>query len=240
MKKIVIAGILATVMAGSGLIASIRGNEATAAPTATESPLPSAGPQSSKQPPRKNGECSPADKRPLAAISDNRTSTTVQGAYTVSISGGFDTDPQDRGRPVALIAAALGVPTEVFREAFSGVTPAGLDRGPTSEEAQRNKTALMKVLAPYGITNDRLDEVSNYYRYNGKHGGTWNRTLATAVPIMKDGTVTGVTVTNPGSGYSSAPTVTIKGPNGIVTAKAAVAFTKDFQTNGSLSSITLD
>ncbi|MFD0674409.1 hypothetical protein [Cohnella sp. GCM10027633] len=243
MKKIVIAGMLATVLAGSGLIALLQSNETAAAQTATNaSPATSATPQASKQKqkPQQDGKCRPEASAPRGKNSANSTSETVQGDYTVLISGGFDTDPADHGRPVVLIAAALGVPTEVFREAFSGVTPAGLDRGPTAEEAQSNKAALMKVLAPYGITNDRLDEVSNYYRYNGKNGGVWKRTLATAIPIVKDGVVTGVTVTDPGSGYSSAPTVTIKGPNGAVTATATVAFGKDFATNGSLSSLTLD
>lgn len=168
-------------------------------------------------------------------------SVTEQDGVTVTISGGFDTDPQDRGRPVVLVAAALGVPTEVFREAFSGVKPAGLDSGgPTQEEARANKAALLKVLAPYGITNDRLDEVSNYYRYNGQQQATWRKTLATAVPVIENGVVTGVAITNPGAGYSSAPTVTIKGPQGTVTATATVKYTADFATNGSIASITLN
>jgi hypothetical protein len=242
MKNFVIAGMLATVMAGSGLIVLIRSNEAAASPAAANSLWTKSGPQnpSVKQPSQQDGERRLADTPPKAGNTANSTSETVQGAYTVVISGGFDSDPQDHGRPVALVAAALGVPTEVFREAFSGVAPAGLDRGPTAEEAQRNKAALMKVLAPYGITNERLDEVSNYYRYNGKNGGIWKRTLATATPTMTNGILSGVIITNPGSGYSSNPTVTIMGPNGTVTAKATVTYTKDFNTNGSLSSITLD
>jgi hypothetical protein len=51
--------------------------------------------------------------------------------------------------------------------------------------------------------------------------------------------VTDITITNPGSGYSSIPTVTIIGPNGKVTAKAALSYTKDFKTNGSVSTITI-
>lgn len=166
-------------------------------------------------------------------------SNPEQAANSVAISGGFSTDPQDKGRPVVLIAAALGVPTEVFREAFSGVTPAGLDRGPTDDEAQRNKAALLKVLAPYGITNERLDEVSNYYRYNGRNGGTWPKTQATAAVNVTDGVVTGVTITNPGSGYSSNPTITVMGPNGKITVTATLSYTKDFTTNGSISAISI-
>lgn len=158
---------------------------------------------------------------------------------TVVISGGFETNPVDKGRPVVLIAAVLGVPTEVFREAFSGVRPAGLDRGPTMEEAQTNKAALMKVLGPYGITNERLDEVSNYYRYNGSKGGLWPVTPAAATVEMTDGVITGVTITNPGSGYSSNPTITVMGPDGPITATATVAYGTDFATNGSIVAITL-
>jgi hypothetical protein len=159
---------------------------------------------------------------------------------TVVISGGFNTDPQDHGRPVVLIASALGVPTEVFREAFSGVTPAGAGSGgPSAEQAQKNKAALLKVLAPYGITNERLDEVSNYYRYNGSKGEIWTRTQATATATIVNGVVKGVTITNPGAGYSSNPTITITGPNGKVTATATLSYTKDFKTNGSISAITI-
>ena len=62
-------------------------------------------------------------------------------------SGGHDIGKNDYGRPVVLIAAALGVKPDEFRQAFSGVTPA---RGgpPSGAEARKNKEALMKVLAP--------------------------------------------------------------------------------------------
>ncbi len=47
--------------------------------------------------------------------------------------------------PVALIAAALGVESQVFRDAFSGVHPAR-GRGPTDAEARANKQVLMAAL----------------------------------------------------------------------------------------------
>lgn len=181
---------------------------------------------------------SPASSPP--SISEPASGIPNPSTYSVVISGGLTTDPQDKGRPVVLIAAALGVPTEVFREAFSGVTPSGLDSQPSHELAQRNKAALMKVLGPYGITNERLDEVSNFYRYNGNRTATWQKTSAIATAIVTDGVVTGITIKNPGAGYSSTPTVTITGPTGTITAKAMVAFTQDFKTNGSITSITLD
>ncbi len=56
----------------------------------------------------------------------------------VKFSSGHETDPRDHGRPVVLIAAALNVKPEVFRKAFSGVTPAR-GRGPTPTEARRNR-----------------------------------------------------------------------------------------------------
>lgn len=193
-------------------------------------------------PPSKNDrQSNQGQGQPAAPTNLTTVTTTEDGTVSVTISGGYETDPQDHGRPVVLIAAALGVPTEVFREAFSGVTPAELSSGgPTAEEAQSNKAALMKVLAPYGITNDRLDEVSNYYRYNGQRSKTWKITPATATAIVTNGVVTGISITNPGSGYSSAPTVTIKGPNGTMTAKATVSYTTDLAKNGSISSITLN
>src|SRR4051794_34240316 len=84
----------------------------------------------------------------LASGADCHSGQVAETKVPVTFTGGHDLDPRDNGRPVVLIAAALGVKAEVFREAFRGVTPAG-NRQPTGEEARRNKEALMKVLAPY-------------------------------------------------------------------------------------------
>src|ERR1700727_2764514 len=84
--------------------------------------------------------------------------------------GGHDTDPRDHGRPVVLVAAALGVPIAVFRNAFSHVHPAPAGEQPTQNEVHDNKRQLLSRLAPYGVTNERLDEVSNYYRYRPQNG----------------------------------------------------------------------
>src|SRR3954470_24941953 len=97
----------------------------------------------------------------------------------VLFSGGDDTEPRDRGRPVVLISAALGVKTEVFRDAFSGVKPAK-DGKPSKQEAQRNKEVLMKALKPHGVSPELLDEVSNYYRYRPGKGSLWKATGAKA------------------------------------------------------------
>lgn len=154
---------------------------------------------------------------------------------SVSFSGGHDTDPKDHGRPVVLIAAALGVKTEVFREAFSGVTPARNGK-PSGEEARRNKEALMKVLKPHGITNERLDEVSDYYRYQPQKGDLWKNTPAKAHAIVVDGKIKEIVVTEPGSGYSTPPTATVKGLEK-VPLKVSLKFGKDLKKNGSIGTI---
>ena len=150
----------------------------------------------------------------------------------VTIAGGMGTEPVDNGRPVVLIAAALGVPAEVFREAFSGVTPAGAGGDVSPELAKANKAALLAVLTPYGITNDQLDAASNFYRYNGSADETWAHEPATAT--FSDGIFT---VTNGGYGYSSTPTVTLS--NGR-TATATLVYGANTATNGSIAAITLD
>jgi hypothetical protein len=165
-------------------------------------------------------------------------SASSNGEVQVVISGGHETDPRDHGRPVVLIASMLGVSDEMFREAFSHVTPASGGMEPNPIQVKLNKDALLNVLGPYGVTNDYLDEVSNYYRYNRSAGEVWTQTQATAEVIMTDGVVTGIKITNSGSGYSSVPVITIL--NGDLTATATLAFTTDFSTNGSISSITLD
>jgi Spy/CpxP family protein refolding chaperone len=158
---------------------------------------------------------------------------------TVIFTGGFDTDPRDHGRPVILIAAALAVPSDVFRTAFSGVKPAPAGEQPQDEQVQKNKAALMKVLEPYGVTNDRLNTVSNYYRYAGSRGEMWRHQSATATAIIKDGVVTGIKITDAGAGYSSAPTVSVAGYDD-VHATAELSFGTDFKTNGSVKAISLE
>src|SRR5689334_2006192 len=71
-------------------------------------------------------------------------SKAAETKVPVTFSGGHDIGKNDYGRPVVLMAAALGVKPDEFRQAFSGVRPAH-GRGPTGAEARRNKEALMKV-----------------------------------------------------------------------------------------------
>lgn len=159
----------------------------------------------------------------------------------VTLTGGFETNPVDHGRPVVLIASALGVAPEVFRENFTHVQPAGPGSGgPTREEAQKNKKALMDGLGKYGVTNDRLDEVSNYYRYPPGRGSRWKTKDATANALVKDGKVVGFEVVDHGSGYTSEPTVTVPSVSGPASYKVKLVYTKKFETNGSVEAITVE
>ncbi len=183
----------------------------------------------------------PAPQRPNSvppAPASARPNPSTPDRIAVVFTGGHETDARDRGRPVALIAAALGVSSDVFRKAFSGVTPATGGREPEPGQVHRNKAALLQELRPYGIDNERLDAVSDYYRYNGSRGEMWRNTPAQAYATVRNGGVTGFTITNPGSGYSSAPKVTIPGvaSRNIV---ATLAFSADFRKNGSIKSLTL-
>jgi len=165
------------------------------------------------------------------------------GAVTkvpVVFSGGHETDPRDHGRPVALVAGALGVAPEVFRDAFSRVHPAGVDSGgPTREEARANKAALMSVLGKYGITNDQLDAASNRYRYVRSHGEMWPTKAAVANALVQNGVVTGFEVVSGGYGYSSVPTVTVPNVKSAPT-KVELSFSKDVDANGAVTKITLE
>ncbi len=162
--------------------------------------------------------------------------TTTESRVPVTFTGGHDTEGKDRGRPVILVANALGVPPEIFREAFTQVKPAGPGEQPEPEQVRKNKAALMSALSPYGVTNDRLDEVSNYYRYRRGDGELWKHVDATAYATVVNGSVTGITITNPGAGYSSAPVISIAGMDKLRFA-ATVVFTTDLKTNGSIKVI---
>jgi hypothetical protein len=173
-----------------------------------------------------------------------QTSTNQPGApasdgeshVAVTFTGGYDTDPQDRGRPVVLIAAALKVPSEVFRKAFSNVKPAPAGQQPEPEQVRKNKQTLLESLGPYGVTNDRLDTVSNYYRYNRSKGEMWRTTPAAGYATVRNGVVTGFTITDPGSGYSSPPTVSIPGMTN-VSLTTTLSFSTDLEKNGSIKEI---
>jgi hypothetical protein len=163
-------------------------------------------------------------------------SADTTARVAVTFTGGHDTDPRDHGRPVVLIAAALNVPSEVFREAFSHVTPAAAGREPEPGQVDRNKQALLGALGPYGITNERLDAVSDYYRYNGGSGRLWRNVPATAYATVRGSVVTGFTITNPGAGYSSPPKVSIPGMADL-NVVATLAFGTDVSKNGSIKEL---
>jgi hypothetical protein len=174
-----------------------------------------------------------------ASISRGQSGRGAQiSRVPVVFSGGHETDPQDRGRPVVLIAAALGVPTDVFREAFRHVRPAPAGSEPDPRQVRNNKAALMAALERYGVTNKRFDRVSNYYRYVRSRGELWTTKAATGYALVESRKITSFVVTDGGSGYSSPPTVTVPNVDG-ATVKVELSFSKRFEKNGSVAAITL-
>jgi hypothetical protein len=171
----------------------------------------------------------------LVAGTATRSYAATEQQVPLTISGGHDTDPRDRGRPVVLVAAGLGVTADVFRNAFHNVHPAPPgQRGPTPEEARQNKAVLLGALSKYGVTNERLDEVSNFYRYRREREELWRHTSAAGYAIVRNGNVISVRLSNAGAGYSSTPEVRVPGyPNAGL--KVKVSYGTELATNGSLS-----
>jgi hypothetical protein len=171
------------------------------------------------------------------------TPTTAPSAQTSKIpltfTAGHETDPEDKGRPVVLVAAGLGVPPGVFRKAFTHVTPVPAGKEPDPAQVRRNKEILLQSLSPYGVTNDLLDKVSNHYRYNRAKGELWRHIPAAAYAILRNGAVTEIVIANPGAGYTSPPTVSIPHmPN--LKLKATLSFSADLEKNGSIKEIKID
>jgi hypothetical protein len=167
----------------------------------------------------------------------SRTSAEGVGVMKapVEFTGGYEIGKNDFGRPVALMAAALGVTPEQFREAFSGVRPAR-GRGPTGEEQRRNKEALMRVLAPLGVTNERMDEVANYYRFRPQERELWPTEEAEAYAEVKGGMIVRVVVTAAGSGYSSPPVVRVEGFE-TARIKVRLKFSTELEENGGVEAV---
>ena len=158
----------------------------------------------------------------------------------VVFTGGHETEEVNHGRPVVLIAAGLGVKPEVFREAFSHVHPAGPGSGgPTDAEARQNKAALMEALGKYGVTDERLNAVSNFYRYPPGGRGLWKNTPATANALVKNGIVIGYEISNEGAGYTTPPALSVPGIQNVAAPKVEIVFGKDLVHNGAVSAITL-
>jgi len=174
----------------------------------------------------------------LSAAPTLRAQSDSKSRVPLVFSGGHETDPRDRGRPVALIAAALGVPSDVFREAFSHVRPAPAGTEPDPRQVRANKDALMDALGKYNVTNRRLDTVSNYYRYVRRRGELWPTKAARGYATVENGKITGFVITNGGSGYSSPPTASVP-KMGRVSAKVELSFSKTFEKNGAVSAVTL-
>ena len=96
----------------------------------------------------------------------------------------------------------------------------------------------MKVLGPLGVTNDRLDEVSNYYRYQPQKGELWKTTPAKGYAVVDDGKIKRLVVTDAGSGYSSPPDVTVKGMESVPLV-VTLHVDKDLKKNGSVEAVEL-
>jgi hypothetical protein len=174
---------------------------------------------------------------PRLATAKDEPAKDVTRVPVVSFEA-HDTDPRDWGRPVILVAAALGVTPEVFREAFSQVRPAPAGTKPSRQQERANKAVLLKALGKYGVTNDRLDTVSDYYRYVRSRGELWTHRPAVAVALVRDGAVVGYEVKDAGADYSSPPKVTVP----IVKSappEIQLSFGKTLETNGSITSITV-
>jgi hypothetical protein len=85
--------------------------------------------------------------------------------------------------------------------------------------------------APY----ERLDDVSDYYRFQLQNDDLWKTTPARGYAVVGDGKVKSVGITEAEAGYSSPPIVTVMGM-AKVPLKATLHFDKELRKNGSVES----
>lgn len=158
------------------------------------------------------------------------------GRVVVEFSGGRETQPEDNGHPVTLIANALDITPQVFREAFFQFVP---DAENTDTDGwKQHLPEMMKILGPHGVTEARLTEVLDYYAGTRAGGATWPLEPAIAWATVKDGKITGFEVTTGGAGYNSPPTVNVAGhdTSGV---KAELSGSNSLKQNGAVSGIQL-
>jgi hypothetical protein len=94
----------------------------------------------------------------------------------------------------------------------------------------------MKVLGPLKVTNERMDEVANYYRFRPQNGELWPTKPAKAYAVVEDGKIKKIVITDPGFGYSSPPKVSVKGFEK-VHLEAKLKFDTDLKKNGGVSAV---
>lgn len=189
------------------------------------------------RPPRPGESCSKPQCASPPAENSKSTTMTKSKSGDVQLHDGYQTDPRDGGRPVGLIASALEVDEQIFRIAFSEVRPAR--GGPPSEATKRaNKKILMDALSPHGVTDERLNEVSNFYRYRPEAGEMWTHRAAKINAVIENGQVTDFVVEDPGFGYLCEPKVSVVGyPE--VQVQVSIAFDRDLHRNGRIESLEL-
>jgi len=91
------------------------------------------------------------------------------------------------------------------------------------------------VLRPLGVTNERLDEVADYYRFRPQAGERWPTKPAKGYAVVEDGKVKKLVITDPGAGYNTPPRMTIAEMEN-VRVEAKLAFDKDLKKNGGIAS----
>lgn len=137
-----------------------------------------------------------------------------------------------------LIAAALGVNAAVLREAFSRMRPACGGSEPSASRVRANKTVLRAAHAAHaahGVTNERLDTVSDYYRYTPGLNSLWTNRPAVASALVKDGAIIGYKLLHDGSGYTTPPVARVTGfPHAHPT--VSLVFGTNLAANGSILS----
>jgi hypothetical protein len=85
------------------------------------------------------------------------------------------------------------------------------------------------------VTNERLDQVSDYYRYVASRNELWPTQPAVAYATVQGGKIVGYKIVSGGSGYSSTPVVSVAGFSN--NAQAELAYGKSLEKNGSVRSI---
>ena len=180
-------------------------------------------------------------EKPSTRVAQADSTQNIQGEtqrIAAVISGGHETDPRDHGRPVVLVAGGLGVPPEVFRDAFNGVHPADPGSHPDNDRVHQNKAVLLATLGRYRVNNELLDTVSDHYRYQPGTSRLWPTKPASIIALVKNGEVISLEVTDGGSGYTSTPTITVPGAKCPPVA-VSLNYGKDLGSNGSIGSVTI-
>ena len=131
-----------------------------------------------------------ADRARAVASVPGTPAAAKSRSTAAKITGGHvDRSARQRAAGRARRGGARACRRRSSAQAFSAVTPAGAGQEPDPAQVQANKAALLKVLAPYGVTNERSTRSPTTTATTARPARSGSRARRRAKAVVRSGKV---------------------------------------------------